>query len=141
MSVSTHAKSVETSIHFSIHFQHFTPEETMNLLIVEDNLKMRNAIRDMFKRYFKNIYECDNGLSAVALYKKEKPNWVFMDIKMEGMDGITAAGEITKQFPDARIIIVTGYDDNDYREEAKARGAVGYVLKENLNEIINIINK
>lgn len=113
----------------------------MNLLIVEDNLKMRNVIRDMFKRYFKNIYECDNGLSAVALYKKEKPNWVFMDIKMEGMDGITAVGEITKQFPDARIIIVTGYDDNDFRKEAKDKGAAGYVLKENLNEIFKIINK
>ena len=113
----------------------------MNLLIVEDSRKMRNCIREMFKRYFENIYECDNGLSAIAEYKKEKPDWVFMDIKMEEMDGITASGKITEQFPDAKIIIVTGYDDNDFREDAKARGAVGYVLKENLNEIINIINK
>jgi DNA-binding NarL/FixJ family response regulator len=111
----------------------------MNLFIVEDSPKMRKALKEMFNPYFENIYECDNGLTAVAEYELRKPDWVFMDIRMEKMDGITATGKITKQFPDARIIIVTGYDDNDFRREAESNGAVGYVLKENLNEILNIL--
>ncbi|MBN1634412.1 MAG: response regulator transcription factor [Ignavibacteria bacterium] len=112
----------------------------MDLLIVEDSTKMRNAIRKMFKPYFENIYECDNGISAVTEYELKKPDWVFMDIKMEKMDGITATREITGQFPYARVIIVTGYDDDDFRKEAESNGAVGYVLKENLNEIFKIAN-
>jgi len=113
----------------------------MNLLIVEDNTKILNMLKEMFQPHFEKIYECNNGLSAISEYKMNKPDWVFMDIKMEGMNGIKATGEITRQFPGARIIIVTNYNDTEFRKEAKFSGAVGYVLKENLYEIFNVINK
>jgi CheY-like chemotaxis protein len=112
----------------------------MNLLIAEDSPKMRDMIKEMFRPFFENIFECEDGLSAVLKYKKYIPDWVFMDIKMKGMDGITATGEITKDFPGAKIIIVTGYKDTEFRKAAEKNGAAGYVLKDNLYEIYNIIN-
>ena len=68
-----------------------------------------------------------------------KPDWVLMDIKMAPMDGITATNKIRNLYPDANIIIVTDYDDANLKNEARAAGAVGYVLKENLTKIGDII--
>ena len=111
----------------------------MNLLIAEDNSKMRNMIKEMFKPYFEKIYECENGLAAVTEYKTNKPDWVFMDIKMNVMNGLMATEEITKDFPDAKIIIVTGFNDTEFRKAAESSGAIAYVLKENLNDIFKVI--
>lgn len=108
-------------------------------MIVEDSLKMRNMIKEMFLPYFSRIYECREGKEAVKEYAEKKPDWVLMDIKMEGMDGITATEKIKKSFPDARIIIVTGYNDPEFRTAAEYSGASGYVLKENLYEIFGLI--
>ena len=112
----------------------------MNLLIVEDNFNMRNLIKDLFAQVFKNIYECDDGSEALKSYTINQPDWVFMDIKMKEMDGITAAKEIISNFPDAKILMVTDFDDDDFRKAASKSGAIDYVLKENLEVIFDIIN-
>jgi DNA-binding NarL/FixJ family response regulator len=58
-----------------------------------------------------------------------------MDVKMPKMDGLAATKIIRRQFPDARIIIVTNFDDSDLKAEAQRSGAEGYVLKERLFEL------
>jgi DNA-binding NarL/FixJ family response regulator len=113
----------------------------MKLLIAEDNSRMRNMIKEMFTSYFEKIYECEEGSAAIEEYKTGRPDWVFMDIKMKGMDGITAAGKITGLFPDAKIVMVTDYDDKDFRTAASLNGAIGYILKENLDDIFKILIK
>ncbi|MCI0487594.1 MAG: response regulator, partial [Blastocatellia bacterium] len=60
------------------------------------------------------------------------PDWVLMDIMMERVDGITATREIRRAFPDARIVIVTNFDDAKFRDAAREAGAGYYVPKENL---------
>jgi DNA-binding NarL/FixJ family response regulator len=62
-----------------------------------------------------------------------------MDIEMKGMDGITATREITRAFPGARVIIVTQHNDEMLRAAASAAGACGYVPKENLLAIRELI--
>jgi len=57
------------------------------------------------------------------------------------MDGITATRQIRASDPTARIIIVTQYDEADLREEAKAAGACGYVRKENLLEVVQLLEE
>jgi len=111
------------------------------LLIVEDNAKMRNLIKELFAPIFKNIYECDDGSKALESYAVNKPEWVFMDLKMKEMDGIGATKEIIRNFPDAKILVVTDFDDDELRKAAARNGAIDYVLKENLEEIFKIINK
>ncbi len=58
---------------------------------------------------------------------------------MPGMDGLEATRVIRSKCPDARIIMLTQFDDPELREAAHAAGACGYVLKENLSEIGKII--
>lgn len=112
-----------------------------NLLIVEDNVRMRNLIKDLFSNSFENIYECSDGSEALLAYTNVRPDWVFMDLKMEVQDGITATREIMKYFPDAKILIVTDFDDEELKFLTVQSGAIDYILKENLEDIFNIINK
>ena len=112
-----------------------------SLLIVEDNGKMRNLIKDLFASTFTNIYECDDGSKALKSYTVNQPEWVFMDVKMKEMDGIAATKEIISKYPDAKILIVTDFNDDELRSAAAHNGALDYVLKENLDEIFKIINK
>ena len=58
-----------------------------------------------------------------------------MDIEMGEVNGLTATRKIKRDYPDARIIIVTNYDDMRLRETATSVGACGYLLKENLHEL------
>ena len=84
--------------------------------------------------------ECGDGEDAVRLYGAELPDWVLMDIRMPRLDGFGAMRMIRQQHPGARVIIVTDYDDPDLRAEARALGAVAYVLKEDLKRLQQIIN-
>lgn len=107
----------------------------INLLVVEDNQAMRRVIRSIVADLVDQIYECVDGREALATYTQRRPDCVLMDIKMKQMDGISATREIIDSFPEARIIIVTSYNDPDYRDAASAAGACGYVVKENLAEL------
>jgi len=67
------------------------------------------------------------------------PIWVLMDVEMNPMDGITATFKIREHFVAARILIVTQYDDSEMRAAARAAGALGYVLKDNLFELRRLL--
>ncbi len=86
-----------------------------------------------------DFLECATGGEAVKAYPAHRPDWVLMDIMMNGMDGISATKEIVRGFPGARVLIVTQYNDPDLREEAQTAGAVGYVMKEDLTDIVRLI--
>jgi DNA-binding NarL/FixJ family response regulator len=111
------------------------------LQIVEDNVGMRNLIKNLYGIYFDKVLECEDGSEAFDVYKQNKPNWVLMDIVMKKMDGITAAKQITNSFPEAKIVIVTDYDDKELRKKAQSAGACNYVLKEDLSVLEKIILK
>ena len=108
-------------------------------LIVDDNIRMRAAIHKILKQQLKNkiskIIECENGREATELYNKHKPEWTIMDIKMPVMDGLEASRNILKSHPEAKIIILTQYDDPGYYELAQKIGIKAFVLKENLSDI------
>lgn len=111
----------------------------MKLLIVEDNTEMRRLIKTLVGKMAEAIYECGDGREAVAGYAAHRPDFVLMDIEMGGTDGIRATREIVNSFPEARIIIVTNHDDDNYREAARAAGACGYVVKQNLHELRRLL--
>lgn len=111
----------------------------MNLLIAEDNNRMRSMIKDLIKDSFITIYECDNGADAIRNYNEHKPEWILMDIRMNGMDGFTASEIILHDYPAANILIVSSFHEEEYINKSKSIGVKGYVLKENLYEILNYI--
>lgn len=111
----------------------------MKVLIVDDNEKVRELVRDYLPATIGEIYECADGKEAFALYEKHLPDWVLMDWEMPEMDGVTATREIVGEFPEAQICMVTAFDSEDLRDEALAAGASGFVLKDNLFELETIL--
>ena len=109
------------------------------LLIVEDNPSMRRLIKSVVKDLAIDVYECEDGLDALAKYEALLPEWVLMDVEMKKKDGFTATREIMAAHPKAKILILTKYDTPRMREAAKRAGACEYVLKGNLLTIRQII--
>ena len=113
----------------------------MKLLLVDDNDRIREMMRSIYSPHFDEVIECSDGTDAVIAFNKNLPDWVVMDIKMAAMDGIEATAKIISSQPDAKVIIVSQYKDETTIDAAKRAGAVGFVSKENLYKVIEIINK
>ena len=112
----------------------------MTILIVEDNEPMRELLKKLVRDLAEDLAECDDGVEAFETYQRRRPDWVLMDIKMKKMDGLAATRQIIAAFPEARIIIVTGHDGARLRAAAHSAGACGYVHKENLLELRQILS-
>ena len=113
----------------------------MTVLIVEDNQAMREAIAGTIGRDNNTFIELNDGLDALKYYEIYHPDLVIMDIKMKKLNGLIAAKNITGSFPDAKIIILTGFNSKTYRHEAEKAGASAYLLKKDLYELKNITTK
>ena len=101
-------------------------------------------IRNLLQKHLttiEEILECDNGEKALQFFMDHRPDWVLMDIVLPGRDGLTVSQELLANFPDARIIICTNYDEPSYQEIAHQIGIRGFVLKENLFHILSIIKQ
>ena len=111
----------------------------MILLIVDDNQQMRRLIRSVVGDMAEAITECCDGSLALAAYAESLPDWVLMDIRMPQLDGITATRQLKSTYPQAHICIVTDYEDRELRDAARDAGAEGYVVKEDLRKLRQIL--
>lgn len=111
----------------------------MKVLVVDDNLRMRGWLKRLVEELAGEAYECSDGGQVLAAYGEHKPDWVLMEIEMAEMDGLTATRQLLAAWPEARVVIVTNYDDETLRAEAKQAGACGYILKENLLEVRRLL--
>ena len=105
------------------------------LLIVDDDARMRSLIRSIVADLVDVVSECSDGADAQAMYAAQQPDWVFMDVAMPQVNGLTATLKIRGDNPQARIIIVTGQEGESLRAEAESAGAIGYVMKDDLLDL------
>jgi len=113
--------------------------EQMKVLIVDDNEKIRELVRDYLPTSVDEIYECADGSEAFALYQTHLPDWVLMDINMKDVDGISATRQIIAAYPKAHVMMVTDYQEEELRNAAFEAGACQYVVKEDLLSISKIL--
>lgn len=101
------------------------------ILVVDDELFVRELIKIKLKLYGLEIIEGSNGFEAVDLALKEKPDLILLDLMMPKMDGFEACERLkadpkTAQIP---IVILTARGEQVFRERGEAAGAVGIVTK------------
>lgn len=86
------------------------------------------------------VAEAQDGKEAVELFRAHRPDITLMDLQMPAMNGIEAITAICKEFPDARIIVLTTYSGDAQASRAFKAGASGYLLKNMLRkELIETI--
>lgn len=104
----------------------------MKVFIVEDEVVIREAIHRMipWEEYgFLFCGEASDGEMALPLIRSERPDLILTDIKMPFMDGLTFAKLVKKEMPETKIVIISGYDDFTYAQQAISLGIECYLLK------------
>ena len=96
-------------------------------------------IRTLISDLAGEIFECNDGREALAAYREHRPDLLLMDVKMDGMDGLAATRQIKQLFPQARIIMVSQWEDEPLRHAAKLAGAEAYVGKSDLLPLRRIL--
>lgn len=111
------------------------------ILIADDNSDVRRMIRSLLEEIDTEVVECSDGAAAVAAYDDLSPDWVLMDINMQPVDGLTAMRTILAKHPDAKITVISQYQDARTRDTALAMGAYAFVGKEDLMSIRDLFAK
>lgn len=115
------------------------------LLIADDEPLEREGLELMIQRMLPEqflIFHAGNGRSAIQQVEQQRPDIVFMDIKMPGIHGLEAIAEIRKTYPSMKIVILTAYDYFTYAKEAISLGVNEYLLKPVKKEqIMEVLNK
>ena len=108
----------------------------IRILLVDDQAIVREGVRSMLslEADMAVVGEAANGRDAVALARQLAPDVILLDIRMPGMDGLSALPQIKQVAAHSSVIMVTLYDDPDYLMRAVASGAAGYILKDTTRE-------
>lgn len=106
--------------------------EKIRLLLVDDQRLMRDGLRTILELEgdLQVVGEAENGEAGLKVFEELCPDVVLMDIRMPGMDGVEATRRIIERWPEARVIILTTFDDDEYIFEGLRAGALGYLLKD-----------
>jgi two-component system chemotaxis response regulator CheY len=100
------------------------------ILVVDDAAFMRLSLKtSLEKNGYDVVGEAENGLKAIEMYKKLKPEIVTMDITMPDMDGIEALAQIMKYDPKAQVIMLSAMGQEVKIREAVLLGAKGFIVK------------
>jgi DNA-binding NarL/FixJ family response regulator len=105
---------------------------TIRLLLVDDQRLMREGLRTLLELEsdFEVVGEAGDGQAALDLYAQLEPDVVLMDIRMPVMTGVEATRRLRERWPEARVIILTTFDDDANVFEGLRAGALGYLLKD-----------
>lgn len=106
--------------------------ERTQIVIVDHHDLAREGLRDMLvdEPDLEVVGEAANGLQALALCSRVRPDLVMMDVRMPEMDGLIATRGIKQSLPRTSVLMMTMHENPDYMYEALKAGAAGYVLKD-----------
>lgn len=112
----------------------------MNIIITDDDMLVTSALKAILEASGKvNVIAtgCD-GSDAISLYRKHsnETDILLTDIQMHDVSGLTAAKTIISEYPDAKILLLTTFSDDEYIVKALKYGAKGYILKQNYESIL-----
>jgi two-component system, NarL family, response regulator LiaR len=105
--------------------------QTIRVMLVDDHTVVRSGLATFLRAYddLELVGEAKNGLEALNLCRKKKPDVILMDLMMPEMDGIAATRAILADYPEIRIIAMTSFEDEQLVQGVLAAGAISYLLK------------
>ena len=105
---------------------------SIRVLIADDHPVVREGLRALIsaQRDMQVVGEASDGREAVEKVRELTPDVVLLDLLMPGMGGIAAIPEVLRESPDARILVLTSYAEDDKVISAIKGGALGYLLKD-----------
>jgi DNA-binding NarL/FixJ family response regulator len=108
----------------------------IRILVVDDHFMVRMGLSASLnvEPDIEVVAEAGNGETALELYRKHRPSLVMMDLRLPGMSGTDSAAAIVREFPDARILILSTHSSEEEIYRAMQAGAGGYVVKSILRE-------
>lgn len=110
----------------------------MNIIVIDDDKLVALSLKTILESTGKVTVAAmgSDGAEAPELYRTHKPDVMLMDIRMEGMTGLEAGELILREFPEARILYLTTFSDDEYIVKALSMGAKGYILKQDFDGIV-----
>ncbi|GIW34860.1 response regulator transcription factor [Meiothermus sp.] len=109
-----------------------TGSATIRILLVDDHPVVRAGLSGLLSSQldFEVVGEASNGLEALDLLEKQRPDVMLMDLRMPQMDGVSAIRQIRAKFPRVQVLVLTTYDTDSEIVRAVEAGATGYLLKD-----------
>ena len=110
--------------------------KAIRILVVDDHFMVRMGLSASLnvEPDLEVVAEAGNGEAALELYRKHHPDLVVMDLRLPGMSGVDCTAAITREFPAARILILSTHSSEEEIYRAMQAGACGYVLKSIVRE-------
>ena len=102
---------------------------TRKILVVDDEPEMTALLSSFLTAKKYTVFTAHTGAEALPLFDKEQPDIVFLDIRMPGMDGLEVLETIRKRSPQARVVMITAFEDAAVRKRARALGAEHFIPK------------
>lgn len=105
--------------------------DVKKIVIAEDQTLVRQGLRSLLEseKRFNVVAEAGDGIEAIRLVEKHKPDLVLLDLAMPKMSGLSALKDIKNRYPETKILVLTFHSSEEYILEAFESGANGYCLK------------
>ena len=110
----------------------------MKIVIVDDDILVASALKTILEAG-EDVTVAgtgQDGSEALSLYREHRPDVLLMDIRMQKVSGLDASKQIMKEYPEARILLLTTFADDEYIVKALKYGVKGYLLKHDYTSIL-----
>lgn len=116
---------------------------TIRVVLADDHALVRAGIRALLEKMpcIEVVGEADNGRQALHLVSQTAPNVILLDVSMAELGGLEALPRLVKNFPAAKVLILSAYANEEYVLRALRSGAIGYMLKDAAAEELELAIK
>jgi len=116
----------------------------ITVLLADDHTVVRQGLRALLETEedIRVVGEAENGRQAVHLAKQLQPNVIILDVAMQLLNGLEANRQISREVPQAKVLMLSSYNEDEYVKQVIEEGAIGYLLKQTAaHELVKAIRE